>query len=133
MNNLERWNQLSREEKLALQLRQVEWVLFQASIKGMILTPGSLGAVVESRRALCIKRSTHRLGNAMSTAKKAFDGAGGWETLWEQKEINKQTLSFACYYLARGVLLYIDGSITDDLTLVDMTTYYLRSLGPLGL
>lgn len=133
MDNLERWGRLSREEKLALQLRQVEWVLFQASLQGLAINPDSLRAVVEVRRSLDTGWGyTDAMANVKVLADQAFEAAGDNRLLSNQKKLNRKILSYMCFALANNTYYCLgDDGANIFTSFSDVDTVYLRPLGGL--
>lgn len=132
MNDAQKWNRLAPEEKLALQLRQVEWVIFQASLQGLTINPDSLRAVVEVRRSFNTEWGyTESMAHAKVLADQAFEAAGDYSLLSNQKKLNGKILSYMCFVLADEAYYCLGDRDAHVMIFSDIYAVYLEPLGKL--
>ena len=113
---------MAKIERLRTCVRQVEWILFVASMRGVHIDARSLDAVLESKSFL-------EEGNELSDLKRGKDGA--WEAF---KKYNDEKYDFVS--LDEGTVAYICWRIALDVccehvTVQDVFEYYLSPLGDL--
>lgn len=122
MKNKRSSRELPKEEILMACLRQTEWMLFQASMRGLVADKRSIEAVIESKRRLFGENTTGNLYDAMIEAIDALDKEGGSKEVKKQKTLTGCLLAYTCFRLAWDAFYWDSRAIP---------SVYMRSLGNL--
>lgn len=122
------WENLSLPERLDRVLDQVEWIIFQASLRGVIVGAKSLVAVIEAKRSMSYGSATE---NLFAADKAIFDEVtllGGWKKYNHKNIFSESVLAYICWFAIGQTKLFLTtGSCKMNFDLV-----YYNYMKPLG-
>lgn len=128
MDYRQTWDRLSLPEQLDRVLEQIEWIIFQASLRGVVVGEKSLVAVIEAKRSVSYWLATE---NLFVTERDAFDDVtllGGWKNYNHKNIFGESALAYMCWFTIGQIQLFFStGSCDMNFDLVCRT--YMKPLG----
>lgn len=101
------WKRLSTEQRANAIIKQVEWLVFQASMRGLDIDRRSLCAVLETKRSMLCGKATRQILNVKWAAYDVFQEEGGMANLKRtdalREVLDSCSLAFVCYCLAEDI------------------------------